>query len=462
MLNQNIQAVEDNLLTAVSIHGIPKKSYNLLDRMKYFHVPGVSIAVINNANIEWARGYGVLETNRNTQVSPETLFQAASISKPVSAMLVLRLVEQGKLDLNIDVNKYLSSWQIPENEHTEKNKVTLRGILSHTAGLTVHGFQGYGSDSEVPSLLQILNGETPANSAPIQVGVAPGSMFRYSGGGYTVMQQILEDISGKTFEELLQTEILDKLHMHSSTFEQPLPMQLREKAATGHIGAGIPIKGKWHTYPEKAAAGLWTTPTDLAEFAIEIMKSCDNRSNKILSASMADSMLTAVQEGYGLGLAVKKLGNNIIRFGHSGGNEGFRCYLTAYTGNEKGAVVMTNSDNGDHLMMEIVRSISSVYEWSDFPSIEKQVAPVNPNIYSQYAGKYQHPDYPDFVVQVERDGSHLFFEAIPGAPSWEGYPESETRYFFVESEASVEFEKNNAGIFDALILFSMRLEKVHN
>jgi len=420
MSNQNIQAVEDNLLTAVSIHGIPKKPYNLLDRMKYFHVPGVSIAVINNANIEWARGYGGLEMNGDQAVSPETLFQAASISKPVSAMLVLRLVEQGKLDLDIDVNKYLSSWQIPENEFTEKNKVTLRGILSHTAGLTVHGFQGYGFEAEVPSLSQILNGESPANSAPVRVDVVPGSMFRYSGGGYTVMQQILEDISDKALDELLQTEILDKLHMHSSTFEQPLPMQLREKAATGHVGAGIPIKGKWHTYPEKAAAGLWTTPTDLAEFAIEIMKSCDNRSNKILSASMAETMLTAVQEDYGLGLAVKKVGHNIIRFGHGGGNEGFRCYVAAYTGIEKGAVVMANSDNGDHIMMEIVRSISSVYEWSDFPSIEKQVAPVNPNIYSQYAGKYQHPDYPDFVVQVERDGSHLLFEPIQGAPRWEG------------------------------------------
>lgn len=460
MSNQNIQAVEGNLLTAVSIHGSPKKSYNLMDRMKYFHVPGVSIAVINDGNLEWARGYGVLETNGNKQVSPDTLFQAASISKPVSAMLGLRLAEQGKLDLDIDVNKYLSTWQLPENEHTAKNKVTLRGILSHTAGLTVHGFQGYGFDAEVPSLLQILNGEPPANSAPIQVDVIPGSMFRYSGGGYSIMQQILEDISSKPFEELLKTEVLDKLNMHSSTFEQPLPMQLREKAATGHVGAGIPIKGKWHTYPEKAAAGLWTTPTDLAEFAIEIMKSYDHRSNKILSANMVSSMLTAVQEEYGLGLAVKQLGNNIIRFGHSGGNEGFRCYVAAYTGMEKGAVVMTNSDNGDHLMMEIVRSISNVYAWSDFLPIEKHIAQVDPNIYSQYAGKYQHPDYPDFVIQVERDGSHLFFEPIPGAPRWEGYPESETKYFFVESEASVEFQKNNAGVFDALILFSMRLEKV--
>ena len=275
------------------------------------------------------------------------------------------------------------------------------------------------------------------------------------------MQQILEDISDKTFDELLQTEILGKLHMHSSTFEQPLPAQLREKAATGHVGSGIPIQGRWHTYPEKAAAGLWTTPTDLANFAIEIMKSYDNRSNKIFSASMADSMLTAIQEDYGLGLAVKKLGNNIIRFGHGGGNEGFRCYLAAYTGNGKGAVVMTNSDNGEFVMMEVVRSISTVYEWNDFLPIEKQVNhQVSPDVYSQYVGKYQHPDYPDFFVQIERDGSHLLFELIQGATRWELYPESETKYFLVESEESVEFQKNNNGVFDTLILLSMGLKKV--
>jgi CubicO group peptidase (beta-lactamase class C family) len=399
--------------------------------------------------------------NGNQTVSPDTLFQAASISKPVSAMMTLKLVQQGKLDLDRDVNNFLSSWQIPENELTEKNKVTLRGILSHTAGLTVHGFPGYGFDTERPSLLQILNGEPPANTAPIRVDVAPGSIFRYSGGGYTVLQQALEDISNKSFDELLQTEILDPLHMGSSTFEQPLPMQLREKAATGHIGASVPIQGKWHVYPEKAAAGLWTTPTDLAKFAIEIMNSYENRSNKIFSARMADSMLMAVQEEYGLGLAVKKLGHNIIRFGHGGGNEGFRCYLVAYTGNGKGAVVMTNSETGDSLMMEVVRSISNVYEWSDFLPIEKQVArQVNPDIYSQYEGTYQHPDYPDFHVQIQKDGSRLLFEFVPGTPRWELYPESETSYFFVENEANVEFQKNDDGVFDTLFLFSMGLKKI--
>jgi hypothetical protein len=191
------------------------------------------------------------------------------------------------------------------------------------------------------------------------------------------------------------------------------------------------------------------------------MKSCDNRSNKIISKNTVDNMLMAIQENYGLGLQVKKLGDNIIRFGHSGGNEGFRCYLVGYTGNGKGAVVMTNSDNGYFVTMEIVRSISNVYEWADFLPIEKQVNhQVSPNVYSQYVGKYQHPDYPDFFVQIEKDGSQLLFELIQGATRWELYPESETRYFFVEDETSVEFHKNGDGIFDTLILFSIEIKKV--
>lgn len=461
MSNKNIQAVENGLLAAVSIHGIPQKPHTLMDRMKHFCVPGLSIAVINNGEIEWARGYGVLETGKNQAVSPDTLFQSASISKPVSAMMALKFVEQSRLNLDQDVNEILSSWKIPENEFTDTKKVTLRGILSHTAGMTVHGFQGYDFDGKVPSLMQILDGVPPANSDPVRVDVVPGSMFRYSGGGYTVLQQILEDVSHKTFDELLRTEILDPLNMPDSTFEQPLPAHLRNKAATGHVDSGIPIQGKWHVYPEKAAAGLWSTPTELANFAIEIMNSCENLSNKMLSKNMADNMLAMVQGDYGLGLVIKQMENNIIRFGHSGGNVGFRCYFAAYTGNRKGAVVMTNSDNGSFLAMEIMRSLSRIYGWFDFQPLEKQIDhQVGFDIYAQYVGKYQHPEYSDFFVQIEKDGSRLFIEAVHGAPHWELFPESETRYFCVEAETSVEFQKNSVGVFDALILFSMKLEKV--
>jgi CubicO group peptidase (beta-lactamase class C family) len=454
------QAVENGLMTAISIPGTTQKNYRLMDRMEYYHVPGVSIAVINHEKIEWAQGYGLLEMNGNIQVSPDTLFQAASISKPVSAAIVLKHVEQGKLDLDINVNTYLSSWQIPENEFTEKNPVTLRGILSHTAGLTVHGFRGYSFDAEVPSLLQILKGELPANSEPIQVDVVPGSIYRYSGGGFTVVQQLLEDMTNTTFEELLRTEVLDPLNMHDSSFEQPLPARLGANAASGHRGTGMPLEGKWHTYPEEAAAGLWTTPTDVAEFTIEIIKSSKNRSNRIFSAGMANSMLAPVKGNYGLGFELKKIGNHLIRFGHVGSNEGFRCYLAAYKGSGSGAVVMTNGANGNYLTMEIMRSIAKIYEWPDFLPREKQAVQGDPGIYHRYVGKYQLPAYPDYTVQVKKEGTRLFLERIEDATCWELYPESEVKYFFVESEHTVEFEKNNDGVFDALTLGSqMRLKK---
>jgi len=171
----------------------------------------VSIALINDGRIEWARGYGTLEAAGKATVTPETLFQAASISKSLTAMVTLRLVEQGKLDLDSDVNKRLVSWKVPENEFTKEQKVTVRRLLAHTAGVTVPGFLGYEVGETLPTLRQILDGEKPANSAPIRVDMTPGGKFRYAGGGYVILQQLIMDVSGKSFPELMQKTLLHQL-----------------------------------------------------------------------------------------------------------------------------------------------------------------------------------------------------------------------------------------------------------
>lgn len=440
--------VENGLLSPVAIKGriTPMK---LADRMAYYGVPGVSVAVINNGVIDWARGYGVTEAGTNDQVTIETLFQAASISKPVAAMGALRLVEEGKLSLDEDVNKRLTSWKVPENEFTKEQKVTLRRLLSHSAGMTVHGFRGYATDEPVPTLLQLLNGEKPANSAAVRVDVVPGSLWRYSGGGISVAQLLMMDVTGKQFPQFMQEAVLNKLEMKHSTYQQPLPNDLLAKSAAGHDGNGKIIKGKRHTYPEMAAAGLWTTPVDLAQFAIEIQKSRAGKSNKVLTTAMINQMLTVQSGDYGLGLGLGGTGKT-FHFGHGGSNEGFRCQMFAYAETGQGAVVMTNGDAGSSLADEILHSIAKEYGWPDYQVREREVAQVNPRIYESYAGKYK---VMGEDVTLTADNGHLFLQAPPfGKEKIELYPESETKYFITLDEMTFTFVKDDKGQVVEMVL----------
>ena len=268
-------------------------------------IVGVSVAIIEDGELRTAKGYGFTDKSAATRVTTNTLFQAGSVSKPVAALAALRMVEAGRLSLDGDVNRSLKQWQVPENQFTKDEKVTLRRILSHSAGLTVHGFPGYQADSRLPTLRQILDGSKPANTAAIQVNVVPGSTWRYSGGGYTVMQQMMIDVTGKPFPVLMKEAVLAPLQMTASTYEQPLPADRARLAATGYYPNGKEVKGKWHIYPEMAAAGLWTTPSDLARFAIGIQKALAARSNPVLSSSMTRRMLTVQKGNDGLGLFLK-------------------------------------------------------------------------------------------------------------------------------------------------------------
>src|SRR5947207_2672657 len=329
----------------------------LQDRMNADHVPGVSVAVIHNGEIEWAQGFGVVRLG-GAPVTAETLFQAGSISKPVAAMAALRLVQEGKLSLDFDVNQALTSWKIPPSAAAPGAVVTLRELLTHTAGLTVHGFPGYAAGAPVPTLIQILNGEKPANTNPIRLEAVPGSHWKYSGGGYTVMQQLLLDVSLQPFPKLLHDAVLAPVGMTHSAYEQPLPAELCSGAATPYGADGAPIEGGFHTYPELAAAGLLTTPTDLARYAIEIQRSLSGGANHVLSAEMTRQMLVAGQGNFGLGLEIGGSPENPY-FLHGGINEGFESLLVAYQRIGDGAAVMTNARGGQPLADAVMRSIAS-------------------------------------------------------------------------------------------------------
>ncbi|MFN9084152.1 MAG: serine hydrolase domain-containing protein [Acidobacteriota bacterium] len=336
-LEDRIRRIEQRWLPVTSMAG---------DR-----VPAVSMAVFHDGQIEWARAYGVATTTG-------TLFQAASLSKPLAAMAALHMAQHGNFGLDDNVNTKLKSWQVPDNEFTATAKVTVRGILSHTAGLTVPSFPGYDEDDEVPSVLEILDGKLPARTLPVRVSQPPGAQFLYSGGGYTVLQVLLEDRFGKAFPELMRRIVLQRLSLYTSTFEQPLPAESAARAAVGFHQNGRSYTGGWHTYPELAAAGLWTTPIDLAKFALEVQNTLAGKSAKVLEKSAAALMVTPHLGAYGLGVETRP-----GWFGPGGANAGYRCRLWAARDGSHGAAVMTNSDNGAKLVDRIFAAIAAESSW---------------------------------------------------------------------------------------------------
>ena len=333
------------------------------DWLEQHRVAGASVAVVRAGQLDWAKGYGVRRAGEVDAVNESTLFQAASIAKPVAAAGALRLVAEGVLALDGDVNERLRSWTLPANGLTAGNPVTLRHLLSHSSGLTGGiGFFGYAEDAELPTLVQILAGEEPAYSDAIRADMEPGKEFRYSSGGYTVVQQLMVDAAAAEFPELMKRLVLRPVGMADSTFEQPLPEGRTSSAASGHLWTGEPVGGSWHTFPEMAAAGLWTTPTDLARFAVEVWRSYHGRSETLLPQEMTRRMLTREGGEFGLGLFLPREG--VARFQHGGANLGYRCFLVLGIESGDGIAIMTNSDLGQALIDEVLGAVAAAYGWS--------------------------------------------------------------------------------------------------
>ena len=416
-----VQTADPALLPPVLVHGEPLPSNKLSDRMAKLHVPGVSVAVIHAGKLEWARGYGVTRKG-GPPVTPETLFQAASISKPVTTLAVLRLVHQGKLNLDTDINHYLVSWKLPGNAFTQQSPVTLRKLLTHTAGVTVHGFAGYASGDPLPSLVQILDGAAPANNPPIRVDLVPGTQWRYSGGGFEIVQQAVTDVTGMPFAKLMHDTVLQPLGMRHSTYEQPAPAAFLAQAATPYRGDGTPVPGGPHVYPEQAAAGLWTTPSDLARLAIGVQKSLAGTPGSILPLGAAHGMLAPVNNQQALGFVVAGRTSSKY-FSHGGANEGYRCELVTYS-NGDGAVVMTSGDDGWELLSDILRTISHDYHWPDLGPAERTLAVIPPERLP--VGTYRFAN--GALVTFWRDDQHLE-SRIEGQGPVEIFPTSGQEYF---------------------------------
>jgi CubicO group peptidase (beta-lactamase class C family) len=365
---ERIQRVESQMPPVSLGHDVPPLRLNLAGLMKLFNVPGVSVAVIDDYRIAWAKGYGVIEAGGATPVTTKTLFQAGSISKPVAAAAALYLVEAGKLSLDEDVNRKLQNWKVPENEFTKQQKVTLRRLLSHSAGINASDFHGYDVSDAIPTLPQVLNGAKPANSDPVEVAYVPGTQWQYSNAGFLVVQQLMNDVTHKPFPQAMREIVFDKLGMNDSTYEQPLPATLAVNAASGTYPDGTTMHGKWRIYPEMAAAGLWSTPSDLAKSAIEMALSKRGKSNHILSQALVRQMLTPQIAGTGnipwsdgLGFFLDK--KNPELFAHDGRAWAFQAILMMSADDGKGVAMMTGSDNGLYVASRLIDSVVHEYGW---------------------------------------------------------------------------------------------------
>ena len=409
--NIRIHRVTQEMPPPVLVRGESPVAISLDARMAELRVPAVSIAVIHKGRIEWTRGFGVTRWG-GPPVTDRTLFQAASISKPVFALAVLRLADAGRVNLQANVNDYLTTWKVPHSPFTRQTPVTLRALLSHTAGISGQGFRGYEPKAALPTLSQILDGAPPANNSPVRVDTPPGDRYRYTGGGYVVAQAALQDLTGEQPDQYLQRFLLKPLGMKLSTFEQPLPASRAVEIALPYRADGSPVEGGPRVYPELAAAGLWTTPSDLARYALGVRTALQGKAKAIISAPMARAMLTPVLDSHGLG---PRIGGRTSRkfFMHNGGNEGYRCLFVAYEDGE-GAVVMTNSDSGGVIMEEVMRSIASAYGWPDFAPAMRTLVDVKPERLARLIGAYQFDDGSIYIVR--RHAGRLEGQELGQAP----------------------------------------------
>ncbi|MBO6576043.1 MAG: beta-lactamase family protein [Rhodothermales bacterium] len=369
----------------------------LEERMQQLGVPALSVAVLLDGEIAWARAWGIADSASGRAATTETLFQAASISKPVAATAMHDMVEDGLLTLDGNINDHLTSWSLPDNAFTRDEKVTLRRITEHSAGLTVWGFPGYNRDESLPTTAQVLDGE--GNTDSVRVYKTPGESWQYSGGGYTIMQLAMAEAANQSFPDILQARVLEPAGMTSSGYWQPLPERLYDAAATGYRSSGAVVDGNWHVYPEMAAAGLWTTPSDLLRWSMTIMNDRAG-AGTILDSETVETMLTKGPGGHGLGPSISEDG---LKFGHGGANEGFRCNLMTFQDGRGGIAIMTNSDSGGTMAYEMLLTAAREYGWEGFEPQRLETTALTDDEVAALVGQYRYE--PGLVTVEHEDGT---------------------------------------------------------
>ena len=457
LTKKRARQVEKGLQRAVYIKGTKIDKMPLTGRMEFYKVPGVSIAVLDKHQVEWAKAYGFRDIRNYRPLTTESLFKAGALSRPLTAAAVLDLAAKGGIDMNGDVASSLRYLKFPppsEPGSRVVNRITPRDLLTHNAGLSGQVFPGYPAKNPLPDLRQILEGEKPAVNLPVLEGIQPGKAHE-SESGYVILQLLLTDLTGKPFPQIMNDTILEPLGMRNSTFEVNLPEKLKDKAASGHLREGRGVEGDWLNYPESAAKGLWTTPGDYADFLVEILREAMGRSSNLLSTEAARSMLTPQAGNQCFGFTIEGTGDE-VNFSAQGKTSGYSSFAIVFPGKGQGIVVMTNSDNGGLLIDEILRAVSAAYGWGRFKPEEKPLFRLDPTVYQDYVGLYEVTS--DYHLDVSFEDYYLVIQPT-GQARTKFYVESQTVFFSIDPYIRIQFRRDDKGAVSGLVLWQQDFEQ---
>ncbi|TWH99384.1 CubicO group peptidase (beta-lactamase class C family) [Luteimonas cucumeris] len=406
-------ALEHGLRPTVLEPGQMPPGWSLRERMAHHRVPGVAVAVLQQGKVVYAEGFGVREAGTTDAVDADTLFNVGSISKVIAAAVSLRMVADGRLDLDRDVNAYLESWRIAPTPEIAEPKVTMRMLLSHTSGLDVHGFPDFLPGEAVPTLQQSLDGLPPAKNDPVRLQQPPGLSSDYSGGGTTVAQLVIEEIAGAPLESVARMRVFDPLGMRRSTFESPLsPSHGNIAKAHDDKGRRVALPRGWQTFPQQAAAGLWTSANELGGFVAALIGSYQG-THAFLPQPLAVQMMTEVAPSWhGLGPRLDGAGNARV-FHHGGSNDSYMAWIEGYLETGDGFVILTNGENGWQLRNEIRNALSDAIGQAVNPPVRVVALAPGAVRLADYAGVYRADD------AVPLDLRRAFTDVFPDLETFE-------------------------------------------
>ncbi|WP_439636042.1 serine hydrolase domain-containing protein [Oceanicaulis sp.] len=376
--------------------------YTLEDRMAHYGVPGVAVAVIEDGEVIYAQGFGVLQSGSDERVTADTVFSAGSVSKMATALMTLNLVQSGMMELDADISQALPYWSPEAGSPYADTPLTVRMLLSHTGGLNLHGFADFMPGEALPTRAQTLNGQAPARHDPLRIEARPGMSYRYSGGGYTLLEGLVAEATSASFEDAAQSILFDPLDMNRSSFANPLPED-HANIAKAHDRNGAPaaLPRGYEAFPEMAASGLWTSANDLGRMTAEMINAYRGQS-PYLHPILGQEMMTRVAPSeHGLGPRLEGRGDGFL-FHHGGANNSYRAWMEGHLATGDGLVVLTNGANGNDLAVEIRNAMNDVMGWTVNPVLDIPPLVLSDAQMARYEGVYAvDPNFPaDLQMQM--------------------------------------------------------------